>query len=61
MTKETIWLIIAGFTALCAAPLIFIGLEQDMPAFVTAGLLLFFFSMAIAPLLLLHKVLTTRK
>jgi hypothetical protein len=58
MSRETIWLIIAGLAALLAVPLIYMGLQNDEDALVMAGLCLFASGMVISPIMRIAK---TRK
>lgn len=50
MTKETIWLIIAGLAALAAVPLIYLGLQANS-ALLTIGFALFAGSMLVSPVM----------
>ncbi len=50
MSKETIWLIIAGLAALAAVPLIYMGLQSGS-AMLTVGFALFAGSMLITPVM----------
>lgn len=49
MSKEIIWLIIAGVAALIAAPLIYLGLHNQARILLATGFALFTFSMLITP------------
>lgn len=51
MTKETIWLIIAGAAALLAVPMIYIGLQNGGEALVMAGFVLFTAGMLVTPIM----------
>ena len=55
MSRETIWLIVAGFAALLAVPLIYMGLQNETDAMVMAGFCLFTLGMMISPVLRLTK------
>lgn len=55
MTRETIWLIIAGVAALVAIPILYVGLEGSNTGMITTGFVLFTAGMLIAPLLQLFK------
>jgi uncharacterized membrane protein YiaA len=55
MSRETIWLIVAGFAALLAVPLIYMGLQNETDALVMAGFCLFTLGMMISPVLRLTK------
>lgn len=49
MTKETIWLIVAGAAALAAVPLLYLGLQGHREGLVTAGFALFGLGMLVTP------------
>ena len=51
MTKETIWLIIAGAAALLAVPMIYIGLQNGGEALVMGGFVLFTAGMLVTPIM----------
>lgn len=51
MSKEIIWLIIAGVAALIAAPLIYLGLQNQTNTLLATGFGLFTFAMLITPLI----------
>ncbi|HLW04093.1 MAG TPA: hypothetical protein VKY38_00770 [Azoarcus sp.] len=55
MTRETIWLIIAGVAALVAVPLLYIGLGDNNTGLMTIGFALFTAGMLIAPLMRLFQ------
>ena len=55
MSRETIWLIIAGLAALIAVPLIYLGLEQGSSALVVAGFCFFTLGMLISPMMRLFR------
>lgn len=55
MTKETIWLIIAGAAALVSVPLLYSGLQNGTEGLVQAGLVLFTASMLVTPIMKLLR------
>lgn len=55
MTRETIWLIIAGVAALVAVPILYVGLGDGNTGLITTGFVLFTFGMLIAPLMRLFQ------
>jgi hypothetical protein len=58
MSRETIWLIIAGLAALLGVPLIYMGLQNESEALLMAGFGLFTLGMVISPVI---RVLKTRR
>lgn len=58
MSKETIWLIIAGLAALVAVPLIYLGLKNSVDAMLIAGFGLFTLGMLVTPIM---KIFTPNK
>lgn len=55
MSKEIIMLIIAGVAALVAAPLIYLGLHNQVSVLLATGFTLFTFSMVIPPFICITK------
>ncbi len=55
MSRETIWLIIAGLAALIAVPFIYLGLQNDSGGMVTVGFCFFTVGMIISPAMQLLK------
>lgn len=55
MSRETIWLIVAGLAALLAVPLIYLGLQDGSGAMVVAGFCFFTLGMIISPVMRLFK------
>lgn len=51
MTKETLWLIVAGAAAILAVPLLYVGLQDQHESLVTAGFALFTAGMLVTPLM----------
>ncbi len=58
MSKETIWLIIAGVAALVAVPLIYLGLKNEASAMLMVGFGLFTLGMLVTPIM---KIFTPSK
>jgi len=55
MSRETIWLIVAGLAALVAVPFIYLGLQNDSGGMVTTGFCFFTLGMIISPVMQLFK------
>jgi uncharacterized membrane protein YiaA len=55
MSRETIWLIVAGLAALIAVPLIYMGLQNGTDTLVIVGFCLFTLGMIISPVMRIAK------
>ncbi len=58
MSKQTIWLIFAGVTALLAVPLMYIGLQEGRESLLITGFGLFTLGMMVTPVM---RLMSTRQ